>query len=36
LTGEVLVEAGKLVLRSAIEKMNEASGKFTQALSVNK
>jgi ferredoxin len=36
LTGEVLVEVGKLVLRSAIEKMNEASGQFTEALSVNK
>jgi hypothetical protein len=32
----VLVEAGKLVLRSAVEKMNEATGKFTNALSVGK
>jgi hypothetical protein len=36
LTGEVLVEAGKLVLRSAIEKMQAASGKFTTALSAKK
>jgi ferredoxin len=33
MTGEVLVEAGKLVLRSALEKMKEASNKFTNSLS---
>ncbi|WP_373542220.1 2Fe-2S iron-sulfur cluster-binding protein [Chamaesiphon sp.] len=32
LTGEVLVEAGKLVLRSALEKMKAASDKFTDYL----
>ena len=32
LTGEVLVEAGKLVLRSALEKMKAASSKFTDYL----
>jgi ferredoxin len=36
LTGEVLVEEGKLILRSAIEKMQAASGKFTTALSATK
>jgi ferredoxin len=36
LTGEVLVEAGKLILRSAIEKMQAATGKFTNALSTKK
>jgi ferredoxin len=35
-TGEILVEEGKLVLRSALEKMKEASGTFTNALSVKK
>lgn len=35
-TGEVLVEEGKLVLRSALEKMQEASGRFTNALSLKK
>lgn len=33
LTGEVLVESGKLVLRSAIEKMKEASSNFANYLS---
>jgi ferredoxin len=33
MTGEVLVEAGKLVLRSALEKMKESSNKFTDYLS---
>lgn len=33
LTGEVLVEAGKLVLRSALEKMQHSSGKFANDLS---
>jgi ferredoxin len=33
MTGEVLVEAGKLVLRSALEKMKEASSKFADYLS---
>jgi ferredoxin len=33
MTGEVLVEAGKLVLRSALEKMKEASSKFADRLS---
>ncbi len=36
LTGEVLVEQGKLILRSAIEKMQAASDKFAKALSANK
>jgi ferredoxin len=36
LTGEVLVEEGKLILRSAVEKMQAASGKFAQALSIKK
>jgi ferredoxin len=36
LTGEVLVEEGKLILRSAVEKMQAATGKFTSALSVKK
>jgi ferredoxin len=35
MTGEVLVEAGKLVLRSALEKMKEASSKFADYLSKN-
>jgi ferredoxin len=33
MTGEVLVQAGKLVLRSALEKMKEASNKFADLLS---
>jgi ferredoxin len=33
MTGEVLVQAGKLVLRSALEKMKEASSKFNELLS---
>jgi ferredoxin len=33
LTGEILVQAGKLVMRSAIEKMQEASSKFMDNLS---
>jgi ferredoxin len=33
MTGEVLVEAGKLVLRSALEKMKESSSKFANYLS---
>jgi ferredoxin len=33
MTGEVLVEAGKLVLRSALEKMKESSSKFADFLS---
>lgn len=32
MTGEVLVEAGKLVLRSALEKMKTASDKFAEYL----
>lgn len=36
LTGEVLVEEGKLILRSAVEKMEAASGKFNQALAAKK
>jgi ferredoxin len=32
MTGEVLVEAGKLVLRSALEKMKESSSKFANYL----
>jgi ferredoxin len=35
MTGEVLVEAGKLVLRSALEKMKESSSKFANYLSRN-
>jgi ferredoxin len=35
LTGEVLVEAGKLILRSAVEKMQQSSGKFANNLSLN-
>ncbi|WP_309729996.1 2Fe-2S iron-sulfur cluster-binding protein [Chamaesiphon sp. OTE_75_metabat_556] len=35
MTGEVLVQAGKLVLRSALEKMKEASSKFADYLSKN-
>jgi ferredoxin len=33
MTGEILVEAGKLVLRSALEKMKESSSKFANLLS---
>ncbi len=33
MTGEVLVEAGKLILRSALEKMKESSNKFANLLS---
>lgn len=36
MTGEVLVEAGKLVLRSALEKMKAASSKFADRLSGTK
>jgi ferredoxin len=36
LTGEVLVEKGKLILRSAVEKMQQASGKFANDLSSNR
>lgn len=32
MTGEVLVQAGKLVLRSALEKMKESSDKFADYL----
>jgi ferredoxin len=32
MTGEVLVEAGKLILRSALEKMKDASNKFADRL----
>jgi ferredoxin len=35
MTGEVLVEAGKLVMRSAIEKMKEATSKFARNISKN-
>ncbi len=35
LTGEVLVEAGKLVMRSAVEKMQQSSSNFTSNLSKN-
>jgi ferredoxin len=35
MTGEVLVEAGKLVMRSALEKMKDSSSKFTKDLSRN-
>jgi ferredoxin len=35
MTGEVLVQAGKLVLRSALEKMKEASSKFADYISKN-
>lgn len=35
MTGEVLVEAGKLVLRSALEKMKESSNKFADFMSRN-
>ncbi len=35
MTGEVLVEAGKLVLRSALEKMKESSSKFADLLTKN-
>jgi ferredoxin len=35
MTGEVLVEAGKLVMRSALEKMKEASNKFAANFSKN-
>jgi ferredoxin len=33
MTGEVLVEAGKLIMRSALEKMKQASSKFAASLS---
>jgi ferredoxin len=33
MTGEILVQAGKLVLRSALEKMKESSSKFADFLS---
>lgn len=33
MTGEVLVEAGKLVMRSALEKMKQASSSFAANLS---
>jgi ferredoxin len=33
LTGEILVERGKLVMRSALEKMKESSDKFASFLS---
>jgi ferredoxin len=33
MTGEVLVEAGKLIMRSALEKMKQASSKFAANLS---
>jgi ferredoxin len=33
MTGEILVQAGKLVLRSALEKMKESSNKFADFLS---
>jgi hypothetical protein len=33
MTGEVLVEEGKLVMRSALEKMKESSTTFTNFLS---
>ncbi len=33
MTGEILVEAGKLILRSALEKMKESSNKFADLLS---
>jgi ferredoxin len=32
MTGEILVEEGKLVLRSAVEKMKESSSKFADLL----
>ena len=32
MTGEVLVEAGKLVMRSALEKMKQASSSFAVAV----
>jgi ferredoxin len=35
MTGEVLVEAGKLVMRSALEKMKTASSKFAANFSKN-
>jgi ferredoxin len=35
MTGEVLVQAGKLVLRSALEKMKESSNKFADFMSKN-
>lgn len=33
MTGEILVEAGKLIMRSALEKMKQASSKFAANLS---
>jgi ferredoxin len=35
MTGEILVEKGKLVMRSALEKMKEASNKFAANFSKN-
>jgi ferredoxin len=35
MTGEILVEKGKLVMRSALEKMKEASSKFAANFSKN-
>jgi ferredoxin len=35
MTGEILVEKGKLVMRSALEKMREASSKFAANFSKN-
>jgi ferredoxin len=35
MTGEILVEKGKLVMRSALEKMKEASTKFAANFSKN-
>ena len=35
MTGEILVEKGKLVMRSALEKMKEASSKFSANFSKN-
>jgi hypothetical protein len=35
LTGEVLVETGKLVLRSAVEKMQQSNHRFTNNASIN-
>jgi ferredoxin len=35
MTGEILVERGKLVMRTAVEKMKESSSKFSDFLSKN-
>jgi hypothetical protein len=35
MTGEILVEKGKLVMRSALEKMKEASSKFAANFTKN-